>query len=139
MAFGTGLPGRFDPMRFRGLPLRGKNELYEQAVLLDKAEVVAVLADHTAVTRELPRFVRFLHQVAAAAKFGILLYIAVVPDRQDDAQDRNDEHERNKDDLVPGAQPPLDTVEYLGEEIVHGKKSENRGQTTDVRLNQIQL
>lgn len=119
MAFGAGLPGRFYPMRFRGLPLCGKNELDEQAVLLDEAEVVAVLADHTAVTRELPRLVRFLHQVAAAAKFGVLLDIAVVPDRKDDAQDRDDEHERYKDDLVPGAQSPLDAVKYLGEEIIH--------------------
>jgi hypothetical protein len=100
-------------VRLRRFLPRYKNELDEQPVLLDHTKTVAILAYDIPVTGKLPGSVRLFHQMAAAAKFRILLDVIIVPDRQYYPQDRDDEHERNEDDFFFRAQAPFEPVYYL--------------------------
>lgn len=98
-------------MRLRSLPVRRKYEFYEQPVLFDQAELMAILAHHIAVPGQLPGFVRLFHQMAAIAELGVLLDIVIIPDGEDNPQNRYDEHEGDDDGLIPRAQASFDLFE----------------------------
>jgi hypothetical protein len=106
-------------MRFRRSPIGGKNEFYEQPVLLDQTKLVAVLAHNVPVPAQFPCRIGLLHQVAAVAELRVLLDIVIVADGEHDPQYRDDEHKGDNDGLVPLAQPPFKLVEYFGNEFIH--------------------
>lgn len=112
MALRAGLPGRLIPVRFM-LPASRKNKSYQQRVLLHHAEMVAFLTHDIPVARELPCGICLFHEMAAAAEIRVLLDIVVVPDRKHDAQQRNDKHEGNNNDLFPLAEASFELVEYF--------------------------
>ena len=120
VAFRTGLPWGVYAMGFAGFPVCGENEPYEQPVLFDQSELMAALAHDAAVTAQLPCRIRLFHEVTAVTKLRVLLDVVVIPDGKDDADYRNSKEQGNKDRLVTGTEPPVQTVEYLGEKFVHG-------------------
>jgi hypothetical protein len=113
VAFRAGLPRSHVPVRFSRFPAGRKNEFYQQHVLLHHAELVAFLANDIPVTREFPCRVCLFHEMAAAAEIGVFLDKVVVPDRKHDTQNRDKEHERDNDVLVPRAESLFELVEYL--------------------------
>jgi hypothetical protein len=100
-------------MRFRLFLARRKNEFDQQAVLLQHAELVASLAHDISMTRELPCRMRLFHEMTAVAKFRVLLDKVVVPDSKHDAQDRDNQHGGNNNDLFPRAEALFEFVEYF--------------------------
>jgi hypothetical protein len=113
MTFRACFPWRLISMGLGSLPVSGKNKFDKQSVLFDHAELVALLARDVTVPAQLPRRIRFPHEMTAVAELGILLDIIVIPDSEYDTQDRNNEHKGNKNGLVSRAQTPLQLVEYL--------------------------
>ena len=96
-------PRRRVAVRLRRLPVRRKNKLDEQPVLLDEPELMTGLAHDAMVAGELPRRVSFLHEMTAVAELGILLDIVVIADTKNNPQGRDDEHEGHNDRLFPRA------------------------------------
>ena len=109
-------------MRLRRFPVGRKDEFDQKPVLFYQAELMTVLAHDVPVAGKFPRSIGFFHQVAAVAKLGVLLDIVVVPDSQHDAQNRDNEHQADKNGLVPRGEPAFKLVEYFGNQIVHDIK-----------------
>jgi hypothetical protein len=83
-------------MGLGSLPFSGKNKRDKQSVLFDHAELVALLAHDVTMPAQLPRPIRFLHEMTTVAKLGILLDIIVIPNSEYDTQDRNNEHKETR-------------------------------------------
>ncbi len=113
MTRGASLPGGLIPVRLGRFSVGGEHKFHQQPVLLDHAKLVALLAHHIPVARELPRRVRLFHEVTAVAELGVLLDIVIIPDRKDNAERRDDKHQRDNDRFLAGAQAPLKLVEYF--------------------------
>ena len=119
VAFGAGLPRRFYPVRLGMLPVRREHERYQEPVLFHHAQLMAILADHAAVTGPFPCRVRILHEMAAVAELRVLLDVIVIADGEDDAERGDDQHERDDDHLLFRPQPALDAVDYVGKPFEH--------------------
>lgn len=87
LAFG---PRPFSPMGPRKLALSFHDVCDEKLVLLDQAQVMALLADDVPVLAPLPLFKGLLHHVARHAEFRVLLGMPVILVSDHSAEYRDD-------------------------------------------------
>ena len=106
-------------MRLRCFPVGGENEFDEQTVLFDDPELMTVLADDMAVSRQFPCGIRLFHQMTAAAELRIFLNIRIISHSENDSDNAYDKQDRNKDDLVPGSQPAVQLFKEILKEFDH--------------------
>jgi hypothetical protein len=100
-------------MRFGGLAIGREYEFYEQPVLLEHAELMAVLTRHIPVARKLPGLVRIFHQMTAIAKLRVLLDVVIISHGKDDPQNRNDEHKGHDNGLFFRGETLFKLIEYF--------------------------
>jgi hypothetical protein len=122
MTFHTGLPGSLFSVRLRCLPVGREHEFDQQPVLLNDPELVAVLTNDVPVAGQFPGGICLLHQMATAAKLGILLYISIIANSKDNAEYADDKQDRDKNGLVAGAETPVELIEQIFQEFYHAER-----------------
>jgi hypothetical protein len=123
MTLHAGLPRRRFAVRFGTFPVGGEYELDQQTVLFDDPELMAVLADDMTVPGQFPSGVRLFHQVTAAAEFRVFLYIRIITDGEDDAEDADNEQDRDQNGLLAGVEPAVELIEQVFEKFDHPEGS----------------
>ena len=110
-------------MRLRRLSVRCEYKFYEQAVLFDNSQLMTILADDVTVARQFPGGISLLHQMTAAAKARILLYIGIIPYRQYNTYYAYYQQDRNEDGLFTRTQSAIKLFKDAFKEFDHSNEA----------------